>query len=173
MILYPQDTNVLMFCTGLVALIEFLRIFIGFLISLPSTMKKQSLEVEKLKLQAELSTIKSIQLELVRASKLERGIIKIDKDIQKLKEGQDGSGKTVRGILRGLRYAALVGLAVYLGLEPLVLISPEVLWPFSFFTSSQTVPLQPWFFIAVSSLAMRHFFRTLLPIVSPASASLP
>lgn len=89
-------------------------------------MKKYSLEVEKLKIQAELGTIKSVQLELVRASKLERGIIKIDKEIAKMKEGQEGSSKTVRSILRGLRVAVLVGIAVYFGTETLVQISPSV-----------------------------------------------
>lgn len=139
---------------------------------MPTAMKKSALEVEKIKIQAELGTIKSIQLELVRASKLERGIIKIDKEIEKLKSGQEGSDKRLRSILRGVRGAALVGLAVYFGTESVVQISPQVLWPFSFFTSSPTIGLQPWFLIGVTSLATRHFFRTILPVVLP-SASFP
>ncbi len=93
---------------------------------MPTSMKKSSLEVEKLKIQAELGTIKSVQLELVRASKLERGIIKIDKEIAKLKEGQDGTDKRIRTILRGIRIAALLGAAVYFGTESIVQISPQV-----------------------------------------------
>jgi hypothetical protein len=130
-------------------------------------MKKNSLEVEKLKIQAELGTIKSVQLELVRASKLERGIIKIDKEIVKLKEGQEGSSKFMRSVLRGLRVAALIGVAVYFGTESLVQISPSVLWPFSFFSNSPTIGLQPWVLVGVTSLATRHLLRTLLPVLLP------
>lgn len=136
---------------------------------MPTSQKRSSLEVEKIKIQAELGTIKSIQLELVRASKLERGIIKIDKEIEKLKIGQEGTDKNIRNILRVLRLAALTGAAVYFGTESLAQISPQVLWPFSFFTSSPTISLQPWFLIGVTSLATRHFFRTLLPVVLPSS----
>lgn len=99
---------------------------IAYLVNMPVAMKKSSLEVEKLKIQAELGTIKSVQLELVRASKLERGIIKIDKEISKLKEGQDGTDKRSRNVLRVLRVVALIGTAVYFGTESIVQISPQV-----------------------------------------------
>lgn len=47
-----------------------------------------TLEKEKSEIQAELATIKSVQLELVRNSKLERKVIKIEKEIDGLKSAQ-------------------------------------------------------------------------------------
>eukprot|EP01033_Poteriospumella_lacustris_P001541 gene1542-1116_t len=70
MILYPQNTNLLMLCTAIVAAVEFLRIVIAYLVNMPTAMKKSSLEVEKIKIQAELATIKSIQLELEYVAQL-------------------------------------------------------------------------------------------------------
>lgn len=99
---------------------------IAYLVSLPSTFKRRSLDKEKLQVQSELAAIKSVQLELVKASKLERNIIKIDKEISKLKDGQEGVDKRLKPILRGLRLVVLIGVAIYFGTETVVHISPQV-----------------------------------------------
>lgn len=84
------------------------------------------MDKEKLQVQSELAAIKSVQLELVKASKLERNIIKIDKEISKLKDGQEGVDKRLKPILRGLRLVVLIGVAIYFGTETVVHISPQV-----------------------------------------------
>ncbi len=59
---------------------------------------------------------------------------------------------------------------IYLGTASLVLISPQVIWPLSFFSSDLTIGLQGWFILLVGSAAARHVYRSFLPIAfNPAS----
>lgn len=88
--------------------------------ALPSSFMKSSLEIEKIKAQADLSSIKSVQLELVRSSKLERQVIKLDKELVKLREGHDSLKarfKSMSRVLRVLLYllhcALLISRTVY------------------------------------------------------------
>jgi hypothetical protein len=67
-----------------------------------------------------------VQLELVRSSKLERSIIKVEKEITKLKESNHGSAKTLRLAFRILRGILLVGTVFYFGNSALVEISSSV-----------------------------------------------
>lgn len=61
------------------------------------------LEAEKLTTLIEQRKIKSVQLELVKHSKLERKIIKIDKEIEKINSENGPKVTKTRKILRYLR----------------------------------------------------------------------
>lgn len=58
--------------------------------------KIRKLEQEKYEAMQELKSIKSIQLELVRNSKLERKVIKCDKEIESLQSEQQKSAEKVK-----------------------------------------------------------------------------
>ena len=62
--------------------------------------KLYELENQKAAVQIELSSIKSVQLELVRNSKLERQVIKLSKEIETLKASQEPKGQKARYYLR-------------------------------------------------------------------------
>lgn len=72
---------------------------LGYIIAGPSS-KVTELEKEKVVTQIELRSIKSVQLELVRHSKLERKVIKIDKEIEGIKALQEPKIASTRKILR-------------------------------------------------------------------------
>lgn len=74
----------------------------GYLIAGPSS-KINELEKEKILVQIELRAIKSVQLELVKNSKLERKVIKIDKEIETLNAQQEPKVEKTRKVLRILR----------------------------------------------------------------------
>lgn len=147
-------------------------IFLGYFFSggYSAYVKQRKLEKERLEVSAELASIKSIQLELVRNSKLERKIIQIDKELDTLKADATPKGALTKKIFRALRLVMIVGLGVYMGLEPVVQMSPQVLWPLSFLGGKEsTMAIQPWFVILVSSAAGRHVLRTLALLFYPAS----
>ena len=104
LIIYPQDFLLFLKITLVPVVFEVFRIIFGnfchvrfqlvlddyvvgyLFVGQSSQLTKY--EKEKVKTQLELAQIKSIQLELVRHSKLERNLIKIDKEIEKLKASQ-------------------------------------------------------------------------------------
>jgi hypothetical protein len=83
-------------------------------------------ENEKIQVQFELSQIKSVQLELVKNSKLERNLIKIDKEIEKLKANQIPKEKNAKYYFRIGRVLVYLAAGVYFSSFPVFLISPKV-----------------------------------------------
>lgn len=84
----------------------------GYLLAGPSS-KIGALETEKLLVLKELRGIKSVQLELVRNSKLERKVIKIDKEIEAIKAEQEPKIAKTKKMLRFLRVSRRPVLFVY------------------------------------------------------------
>lgn len=66
-----------------------------------------------------------------------------------------------------MQLAAYIGLGVYGGTAPIVLINPQVLWPVSWFTSQETIGLPVWVVAFIFGGLCRHLWRTSLPIFSP------
>lgn len=81
MILIPVNTEELAKCLVIAVGFEVLRIIIAFLLARPSS-KANVLEVNILETQTELRKIKSVQLEFVKNSKLERQLIKYEKELE-------------------------------------------------------------------------------------------
>lgn len=105
MLVIPQDIPLLGLVMIIPAVFEILRIIVGYLIAGPSG-KLQTLEKDKIAAMIEVRSIKSVQLELVRQSKLERRIIKIDKEIEQLTKQQAPKVEKTRKMLRYLRVSS-------------------------------------------------------------------
>jgi hypothetical protein len=105
LLIYPQDIQLLLKTIFIPFLLEFFRIMIGYFFGGQSS-QYTKLEDEKLKIQLELSTIKSIQLELVRHSKLERKLIKLDKELETLKASQGPKEKKIKSMANILRVSS-------------------------------------------------------------------
>eukprot|EP01039_Chlorochromonas_danica_P000699 gene699-757_t len=165
MLLIPQDLALIGYCIYIPALFEFIRIILGYLLGGPSK-KVAQLEAEKLLLLIEQRKIKSVQLELVKHSKLERKIIKIDKEIEKINSENGPKVTKTRKILRYLRAVFYLIACIYFSTVSVLLISPEVFWPFSWISSEKVVSVHAWFLVLVAGAACRHLFRTLLPLVA-------
>lgn len=145
LIIYPQDLTLFLRIILIPFLFEFFRIVIGSLylftsllfLPIPSaslgyffvgqSSKVNQLEKEKLEIQFELAQIKSIQLELVRHSKLERKMIKIDKEIEGLKANQIPKEKKFKSSVNIARGVIYLLSGIYFSSAPLVLISPQVI----------------------------------------------
>lgn len=166
LLIYPQDIQLLLKTIFIPFLLEFFRIMIGYFFGGQSS-QYTKLEDEKLKIQLELSTIKSIQLELVRHSKLERKLIKLDKELETLKASQGPKEKKIKSMANILRAIVYLIAAIYFSTQPVALISPKVFWPVSWFVSSAesaTIPIHAWFMIVVGAFASRHVLRSVIPL---------
>jgi predicted RNase H-like nuclease (RuvC/YqgF family) len=81
-------------------------VFSAFLVAKPSN-KIQKLKDEKFALNLELAKIKSIQASLVQHSKLNRKVIKLDKEIEKLEIETGPKHKKVKKLFRFIRVLQL------------------------------------------------------------------
>eukprot|EP01031_Cornospumella_fuschlensis_P029705 gene29706-35861_t len=165
MLVIPQDIPLLGLVLIIPAIFEILRIIIGFLLAGPSG-RLQTLEKDKIIAMIELRSIKSVQLELVRNAKLERRIIKIDKEIEQLTKQQTPKVEKTRKMLRYLRMVVYVALMAYFFNSNVPLYtSPQIFWPFSWVSSERTMPVHAWLLVPLSGAATRHVLRTILPLI--------
>eukprot|EP01038_Epipyxis_sp_PR26KG_P012522 gene12522-16795_t len=146
MILIVNDILTFYICVALAFIFEFSRILLAFLLARPSS-EANRIASEKLAAQVELRTIKSIQVELVRHSKLTRKVIKCDKELETIQATYAPKAQKVRSIFRTLR----------------------VLWPVSWFTSQPTIGLYAWLVLPLAGTSIRHILRCLLTIAYPNS----
>ena len=89
-------------CTIISCIFEFLRLIIAAQLAKPPSIITQ-LEKEKMEVLVELASIKSVQVELVRSSKLERRKISLEKQIEKLEAALPPMVHKVRKIVRIIR----------------------------------------------------------------------
>jgi len=147
-----------------VLLVEMIRILIASVLNKPSS-EQALLQRQREDANAELASIKSVQLELVRHSKLTRKIIKMDKQIEDLQAGNAPKFQRARRVGRISKVLAELLLCLYYLNSNVVLIDPKVLWPLSIFISHKTISLPLWFFVVSSSLSCRYVLRTILQLV--------
>ena len=93
----------------------FALIISAFLLARPSS-EANRIASEKLAAQVELRTIKSIQVELVRHSKLTRKVIKCDKELETIQATYAPKAQKVRSIFRTLRVSTLLILLLTLSM---------------------------------------------------------
>ncbi len=98
MLLYPHDVKLLGFCVVIPALFEVVRIIIGYFVAAPPARVKE-LEQQKVEAKFNLASIKSVQVELVRHSKLQREIIKIEKELETLQANQQPLADKLKKIM--------------------------------------------------------------------------
>ena len=150
------------------------------------------LETDKYIAQSELAKIKSVQLEFVKHSLLSRKVISIEKKIENIQALYSPRLLSVRKIFRIIRVikynvtndnevqiallqlcvyiydkqvVAYSGIGFYFGNRSIVLISPQLLWPISWFTSHMTISPYALFILFIFGGTFRHILRTVLPLV--------
>uniref|UniRef100_A0A7S3HTN5 Tail-anchored protein insertion receptor WRB n=1 Tax=Spumella elongata TaxID=89044 RepID=A0A7S3HTN5_9STRA len=160
----PVDIELFVQCALAAFAFEVLRMIIAYVLARPSS-KVIQLESDKYDAMAELGKIRSVQLELVKHSKLTRKVIAIEKDIEKLQAQYFPRLLKVRKVFRVLRFVTYIALGVYFGARPVLQINPLILWPLSWFTSLEVISIYPWFVLFVMGGMIRHILRSVLPIV--------
>ena len=98
----PVDIELFVQCALAALAFEVLRMIIAYVLARPSS-KVIQLESDKYDAMAELGKIRSVQLELVKHSKLTRKVIAIEKDIEKLQAQYFPRLLKVRKVFRVLR----------------------------------------------------------------------
>lgn len=161
----PTNTELLITVVAFTGVFEFLRIIIAYLLASPSS-EIGKLEAKLLETQLDVSKIKSVQLEFVKHSKLSRELIKLEKQIETIKDKDAPKAKQVAYIFQMIRIAAYVGAGVYFFNDaPAVVICPKVFWPLSWFMPSDEVSVSSIVMFFVFGSAFRHLFRTMLPLI--------
>ncbi|KAJ1426463.1 hypothetical protein B484DRAFT_419944 [Ochromonadaceae sp. CCMP2298] len=164
MIVIPVDIGGLLQCAAAALLFETLRILIAYLIARPSP-QMAKLDIDKREAQVEVAKIKSVQLEFVKHSLLQRKVISIEKKMELLQLQYNPRLQAVRKVFRVLRIVVYIAVGVLLSSRTLILVNPMVLWPLSWFTSAETVSLPAWFLMFALGGTVRHVLRTVLPLV--------
>ena len=143
---------------------EFVRILIGFA-------SGRKVEVNRLKkescvIQADLSDIKSEQLEFVKKTKLERRKIEVDKKIEKAEADYSDLVRQWRRVFRFARGLVYILAAIYFTQEPVVMLDGVLLWPYTIFNSTCSVALSAWTILPICGFAIRYFYRAIVPLIS-------
>lgn len=129
MIVIPLEEQWFITTLGVVLTFELLRILIAYILAADPSELKQARE-EKLALQSELATIKSVQLEFVRHSLLSRKVIKLEKQIDEIAVRQGPLRIRVQRALQILRLFLFVGGGLYvqrtLVARPVLKMEPQV-----------------------------------------------
>ena len=151
-------------CLFFVAAAEFVRILLGFALGRKGEVNR--LIRESCIIQADLSDIKSEQLEFVKKTKLERKKIEVDKKIEKAESDHSNLVNKWRRIYRFVRGFLYALAAVYFTHEPLLMVDGVLLWPYTIFNSTCSVALSAWSFLPICGFAIRYVFRAIIPMIS-------
>ena len=121
----------------------------------------------------QIATVKSIQLEFVKHSKLSRQNIKIEKEVEAIKEEQAPKSKLIKTVLQVTRAIAYVGLGIYLSREygTLLIVDAKIFSPFM--GSGGLIDITALYIIIGGAIAWRHLLRTLLNIFVSNPAIIP
>lgn len=159
MIIVAVNPKATLFIVAICLLLEIFRIGLAYIMSKPSN-KIQKLEEEKIATSLELATVKNVQVDFVRHSKLKRKMIKIEKEIEGLKDEIAPRLKKVKNLFRILRLCGYAVLVAYMWNTPIAVFSPKILWPFNIVTSSNTCNVPILVFIFFCAFACRHMLRS-------------
>jgi hypothetical protein len=102
-------------------------------------------------------------LQLVQHGKLNRRLIKIDKEIEKMQENDGPKAKLIKKyakIIRLIIYGALI--ACCYNINRVLVAESTIFWPLS--PSSPTIDIFPFHIICLSAFSWRHLFRIFVPI---------
>jgi hypothetical protein len=102
MLLYPHDIKLLGLCFIIPTIFEVLRLVVAAIVVAPPR-KIKELEQEKFEAKFELASIKSVQVEFIRHSKLQREIIRIDRELEILKANQQPKADKLKYIMHIVR----------------------------------------------------------------------
>ncbi len=170
MFVLPLDSELCLLCFLFTGLFELLRIvFVALKCGKSSDLIEAEKEIQEIHLK--ISSIKSVQQDLIKWGKLTRKEIDVKKKIDKLTEDQSSKGASLVNIFRYVRfvvYSGFVASIFYLkncSLPPLVAVDAANLYPFSYIIWSEYFTFSPVTFVILTALAWRYFYRTTILLV--------
>jgi len=129
----------------------------------PSELKAAELELRETRLA--LCKVKSIQVEFVKHSKLSRKALKIEKDIEKMKESKVPQIARVKNMLGYVKIVSfcIVGVLISQHQKEVIFVPSSMIWPFSlllFLPSGFNI--HPVFLLFIAAQSWQYVFATLL-----------
>ena len=159
--LYPLNPEALFVVLGFAFIFELLRVLFGFIMGREP---KQVLEFtkERFRVMAKLAEIKSVQVDFVANSLLERKKIKLEKELERVKDEHKESLPGIKRVFRILRIVIYCAFMHFFSSEPLIIIDSVLFWPYAPFASSCNMSMNVLTLLPLSGFAFRFLLRSLL-----------
>ena len=158
----PLDYEALFVLMGFAAAFETVRLVLGYFVG-AEPREIRVLTEKRLRILAELASIKSVQVEFVKSSLMERQKIKAEKDLENAKYKYKMSLPRKKTIFRVIRIIIYTMFSYFFTQEPIIIIDSILFWPYSAFASSCNMQMTVWTLLPLSGCAYRFLLRSLAP----------
>ena len=155
--LIPLDAEALFVVLEFSLAFEFLRVLAGFV---AGREPRQVLEFkERFRVMAKLAEIKSVQVDFVTNSLLERKKIKLEKELERVKDEFSESLPGIKRVFRVIRLVVYGAFMYFFTQEPLIIIDSILFWPYAPLASSCNMTMNVLTLLPLSGFAFRFILR--------------
>jgi len=166
---YYVNEDVAIFVIAVAAGVELVYLLLCHVLLSPS-IDELDLKRDLLQAQREKKKIKSVQLQLVESSKLERRINNAEKKLEKLCEAQVPRVTLVSNILNMVKWSGyIIFLLQYShSRESILLLNSNLFWFTPFYQGGNVIiDIGGWQLLLAATLCFRHIYRAIQPVLLP------
>ncbi len=160
--LIPLDYEALFVIMSFALAFEAVRLILGYVVG-AEPREIRVLTEKRLRILAELASIKSVQVEFVKSSLMERQKIKAEKDLENAKYKYKMSLPRKKMAFRVIRVVTYAAFAYFFTQEPIIIIDSVLFWPYAAFASSCNMQMNVWTLLPLSAFASRFLLRSVAP----------
>jgi hypothetical protein len=164
--LIPLDAEALFIVLGFAFAFETLRVLLGLIAGREPKIIYE-LTRERYRVLAKLADIKSVQVDFVANSLLERKKIKIEKEIETQKMNFTDNMPGIKRVFRIIRIIVYVVFAYLFTHQPLLVVDSILFWPYAPFASSCNMTMNVWTLLPLSGSAFRFVVRGIVTSLTP------
>ena len=153
-------------CCGCALLIEFLHLLIAHLFLGP-TRQIEKWQRDLVTAETKLKGIKSVQLQLVENSLLERKKNDAEMKLEKMKEASIPRAALVVQLLNLVKVFTYIYISIYYEFTNTMVVSSDIIYGLPFLSGGLSLYLDDWQVIFMSALMCRYLLRAVLPALLP------
>ena len=168
--LYSLDPEAFFIVLGFAFAFELLRVLLGFIVGREPRQVNEFTR-ERFRVLAKLADIKSVQLDFVTNSLLERKKIKLEKEIETLKDEHKDRLPGIKRLFRFLRIVVYAAFMHFFASQPLLVIDSILFWPYAPFASSCNMSMNVVTLLPLSGFAFRFLLRGILTSLTSAKCA--
>lgn len=160
------DSLMVCVCLAVSMGVELTHLIIAHLMLRPSKRERDA-QVELAQAQVDKANIKSVQLQLVESSKVERRINNSEKMLEKFKEARVPHTQLVGKVLNILKFVVYAVMCLeYMPVSAVVLkTKSDVFYPY--LSQGSVIYFSVWHVLITSALASRYVLRSIQPALFP------
>lgn len=162
--LIPLDYEALFVVICAAFALEMVRLILGYVVG-AEPREIRALTEKRLRILAELASIKSVQVEFVKSSLMERQKIKAEKDLENAKHEYKTRLPRMKMAFRVIRVIVYATFAYFFMQDPIIIIDSVLFWPYAAFASSCNMQMNVWTLLPLSGFAIRFLLRSIAPIL--------